>query len=120
MLACRPNVSSKGVYPVVSCTEVLYPIHISFRFSSQSFCRSIMQVRIRSFTTACVRLRDPLNCGWKEVAFMCPTLQSLFKCIHQFTHEISSHIREDTFRCGKYVHIVIQKFVDDRVGCLVF
>ena len=60
MLACRPNVSSNGVCPVVSRIEVLYPMHISFKFSFQSFCRSVVQVRIRSFNTACVRSGDPI------------------------------------------------------------
>jgi hypothetical protein len=47
-------------------------------------------------------------------------LESLLKCIHQFTCEISSHICQDAFRCGKYVHVVIQNFVIDRAGCLDF
>ena len=76
MFAVRPKVSSKGVCPVVSCTEVLYPMHISFRFSSHSFCLSFIQVLSKSFTVECVLSIEPLDCGWKLVVLMCRILNA--------------------------------------------
>lgn len=66
--------------------------------------------------TLSVRSRLERSC------FYVSDLERLFKFpnVHQFTYEIPSHTRQDTFRCGKYVRIVISNFVNDLVGCLVF
>ncbi|XP_033357323.1 uncharacterized protein LOC117237455 [Bombus vosnesenskii] len=131
MLACRPNVNSNGICPVVSCTEVLYPMHINFKFSSQSFCRSVVQVRIRSFTTACVRSRDPLDCGWKEVVFMCRILKALSNVsinLHTKFRPMSVRIlfglSSDgalvfVSRCGVYLSVLLIRY-DFRVVSFVF